>query len=571
MQTTPNTFNPAFFFIDKSSPTFFAPSKLDSIQPQAASTLKPPIFPIFPISTTSTFNPPSDNQHVHHQRVPSPTLRPEVGYHGSTTPSNGPVSSFPSPSLLSLEQLGWINSTDSSLDAPFDSASASASARTALPKSDASGFDHLSPFDEACASAFDSPFSPFLDTPDQTPSQTPLFECVASDDFDAASLEQFWSTTEAASASTSPATFLGAGMGENECADAFAPAAQDSFSTLFPSPSNSILSTSDAEIRADSFGQTANDARLQAETALLDFVLFDDIAPMSPISTLSTPMSTTLTLSPSTDSNELETQELAMQLVAAAAASMNSQSLSVSAQSSPMMMNGTSNYIGSLFDDVNVSPLMDTPAPTVVSSDSQFSLDWTSTVPQTYSFDFSASALAPTTFDGRLGFGMSASPMMPLAKAASSADLDLLMSLLGHQQQYQTSSTSESAVTAATKTSSENPLKRKSDVIKEAGEEAPRQFTCAQCGRAFSRLFNLNTHERTHDRSKARLFACPEQGCKKSFTRKNDLQRHQISIHGVTHIYACQKCDKPFSRKDELRRHSDLKSCQDDDPKHEHA
>ncbi|KAK3825138.1 MAG: hypothetical protein J3Q66DRAFT_278570 [Benniella sp.] len=112
-----------------------------------------------------------------------------------------------------------------------------------------------------------------------------------------------------------------------------------------------------------------------------------------------------------------------------------------------------------------------------------------------------------------------------------------------------------------------NPLKRKSDEIaNEAGDEssAPRQFVCSICGRAFSRLFNLNTHERTHDRSKARLFPCPEQGCKKSFTRKNDLQRHQISIHGVTHIYSCHKCDKPFTRRDVLRRHLGLKSCEDD-------
>jgi len=297
MQTTQNTFNPAFFFIDKPSSTFFAPSKLDSIQPQAASTLKPPIFPI---STTSTFNPPSDNQHVLLQRNPSPTLRREVGFYGAIAPSDGPV--LFQPSLLSLEQFGWIDSPDTSLDAPFDSASASASAAS-LPKSDTSGFDHLSPFDEVCASAFDSPFSPFLDTPDQTPSQTPLFECVASDDFDAASLEQFWNMNEAASASASPATFLGAGAGEGARADAFASAALDSFSTLFPSPSNSTLSASDAEIEAGFHGQTAIDARFQAETALLDFVLFDDIAPMSPISTLSTPMSTTLTLSPSTDSN----------------------------------------------------------------------------------------------------------------------------------------------------------------------------------------------------------------------------------------------------------------------------
>ncbi|KAI8604701.1 hypothetical protein EDD21DRAFT_300510 [Dissophora ornata] len=118
-----------------------------------------------------------------------------------------------------------------------------------------------------------------------------------------------------------------------------------------------------------------------------------------------------------------------------------------------------------------------------------------------------------------------------------------------------------------TTTTTTNPLKRKSDEIKQDGvdlESPPRQFACSQCGRAFSRLFNLNTHERTHDRSKARLFACPEQGCKKSFTRKNDLQRHQISIHGVTNIFSCQKCSKAFSKRDELRRHVEFKNCEDD-------
>ncbi|KAK3832081.1 MAG: hypothetical protein JOS17DRAFT_670052, partial [Linnemannia elongata] len=80
-------------------------------------------------------------------------------------------------------------------------------------------------------------------------------------------------------------------------------------------------------------------------------------------------------------------------------------------------------------------------------------------------------------------------------------------------------------------------------------------FVCAICGRAFSRLFNLNTHERTHDRSKARLFACPEQGCTKTFTRRNDCQRHQISIHKVTDIYSCNKCPKRFSSREELRSH----------------
>ncbi|KAG0048343.1 hypothetical protein BGZ83_006689, partial [Gryganskiella cystojenkinii] len=533
----------------------------------------------------------------------------DFGYLGAIASADGPV--LFQPSLLSLEDLGWIDSPNS-LDAPFDSASAPAHAASLLSENDApSGFDHLSsPLDEACASAFASPYSPYLDTPDQTPSQTPLFECVASEDFDAASLEQFWSATDAASAFTAIPASIVAAVGDFGCAGMGAVAADDAasvstaldaFASLFPSPSTSTSSVSDADVKVESPEQATIDARLQAETALLDFVLFDDIAPQSPISTLMTPASTTLTLSPSTDSNELETQELAMQLVAAAAASMNSQSMS--AQSSPAMLDSSasSNYIGSLFADVNVSPLMDTTAsaPTVVSSDPQFSLDWTSTVPQTFSFDFintiNNNSAPSSTFDGRLGFDMSATAsMFPPVRATSTAsvDLDLLLSLslFGQQQQEQQQQFNQSTMTSpvmaagivAAQTQSqisnmnnananENPLKRKSDAIKEAGEEdatSPRQFACAQCGRAFSRLFNLNTHERTHDRSKARLFACPEQGCKKSFTRKNDLQRHQISIHGVTHIYACQKCNKPFSRKDELRRHMDLKSCQEEDGHH---
>lgn len=103
-----------------------------------------------------------------------------------------------------------------------------------------------------------------MDTPDQTPSQTPMIDCVASDD-DLSSLDLFWTSSPA--------------------------------SVAAPISSTSLVDDA---------------SRLQAENALLDFVLFDDIAPTSPISTLSTPMTASIT-SPSVDL-KVSTRETLSQL-----------------------------------------------------------------------------------------------------------------------------------------------------------------------------------------------------------------------------------------------------------------
>ncbi|KAF9132823.1 hypothetical protein BGW39_011209 [Mortierella sp. 14UC] len=376
------------------------------------------------------------------------------------------------------------------------SAPAPATASATLTKGDCSGFDHLSPFDDVCASAFNTPYAPYLDTPDQTPTQTPLFDCVASEDLSSLQLDDLWTSTAA------PLVALPAVPAASIANDSSATQTSTlDFDLSFASASASLSSTTMS-------GQAAHDdvqinARLQAENALLDFVLFDDIAFPSPISPFLTPMTTNLTSPSSANSKEFETNELAMQLVAAAAASMSSQSTLTSTQTSPLTTD-TSDVLGSLFADVDLSPLMETTTTSPVATT-------TSLFGSNFSLDIAANA----------------PELMTQAAPA------------------------------------ENLLKRKADELQQAGEESPRQFVCAICGRAFSRLFNLNTHERTHDRSKARLFACPEQGCTKTFTRRNDCQRHQISIHKVTDIYSCNKCPKRFSNREELRSHTD-RSCQED-------
>lgn len=259
-----------------------------------------------------------------------------------------------------------------------------------------------------------------------------------------------------------------------------------------------------------------------------------------------------------------------MQLVAAAAASMSSQSTLTSTQTSPLTID-TSDVLGSLFSDVDLSPIMETTttfSPATVNTatslfGSDFILDTAANAVKSFSFDF-----------GNDGFEIQPSPMISAGTTSPPMDMNIFLSLCGQQQQPQLQQASlfpspllsaAAAASALSQTAApaENPLKRKAGEVQQAGEESPRQFVCAICGRAFSRLFNLNTHERTHDRSKARLFACPEQGCTKTFTRRNDCQRHQISIHKVTDIYSCNKCPKRFSSREELRSHTDS-NCQED-------
>jgi uncharacterized Zn-finger protein len=249
-----------------------------------------------------------------------------------------------------------------------------------------------------------------------------------------------------------------------------------------------------------------------------------------------------------------------MQLVAAAAASMSCQSTLSSTQTSPLTTD-TSDVLGSLFSDVDLTPLMETTTSPTATATSLFGPDFTldgaiNAVKSSFSFNF-----------GNGGFEIQSSPMVSAGTTSPPMDMNTLLSLCSQQQQQQASlfpSPLLSATTSLSQTApAENPLKRKVVEVQQTGEESPRQFVCAICGRAFSRLFNLNTHERTHDRSKARLFACPEQGCTKTFTRRNDCQRHQISIHKVTDIYSCHKCPKRYSSREELRSHTD-RNCQED-------
>jgi hypothetical protein len=106
---------------------------------------------------------------------------------------------------------------------------------------------------------------------------------------------------------------------------------------------------------------------------------------------------------------------------------------------------------------------------------------------------------------------------------------------------------------------SQNQLKRhKSDMDEDDDDSATgekKQFACPKCDKRFSRKFNMQTHEATHDTNRVKPFACEHPGCASRFTRKHDLKRHVNGIHKGEKVHLCTACKKPFSRKDAWKRH----------------
>lgn len=73
------------------------------------------------------------------------------------------------------------------------------------------------------------------------------------------------------------------------------------------------------------------------------------------------------------------------------------------------------------------------------------------------------------------------------------------------------------------------------------------------CGSTFTRRFNLRGHLRSH--TEERPFVCEWPGCKKGFARQHDCKRHQALHTAKSTPNICQGCKKTFSRLDALNRH----------------
>ena len=77
------------------------------------------------------------------------------------------------------------------------------------------------------------------------------------------------------------------------------------------------------------------------------------------------------------------------------------------------------------------------------------------------------------------------------------------------------------------------------------------KFTCTDCGKQFTKRFNLNRHQLTHTNDKEK-FPCSR--CEKTFTSKGQLGRHMEGVHNGT-VFKCSLCDLTYNRIDNLNTH----------------
>ncbi|KAG0282638.1 hypothetical protein BGZ96_000272 [Linnemannia gamsii] len=87
---------------------------------------------------------------------------------------------------------------------------------------------------------------------------------------------------------------------------------------------------------------------------------------------------------------------------------------------------------------------------------------------------------------------------------------------------------------------------------------AKPRYKCSECGKTFSRPFNLRSHRDTH--SGFRPFECPHKDrngskCKWSFARRHDLERHVVSKHTKGKNFQCRTCGVECTRSDAFKRH----------------
>lgn len=84
-----------------------------------------------------------------------------------------------------------------------------------------------------------------------------------------------------------------------------------------------------------------------------------------------------------------------------------------------------------------------------------------------------------------------------------------------------------------------------------AGE--PVNLTCSYCGRVFSKIGNIDRHERTVHNGLPSQYQCSDCGLK--FKTTNNLKIHKHRHKGQVSVLTCQPCDKTFSGMKTLGHH----------------